>query len=155
MTLAEKLKALREEEGRARRLGRPLTKADVSRMMKAELGETVSQAYLSQLECGRRMHLTAHSRELLARFFMVHPGYLINDPPDPSLDGSRSDKLVEWLRMHAQEFGEDYLVAEVISELSAKAQPRKYFRALYELLKLPSEEVDRLIESGFGVGKTT
>ena len=41
---------------------------------------TLSQSYLSQIESGRRPHLTNTTRLLLARFFKVHPGYLVEDP---------------------------------------------------------------------------
>src|SRR3712207_8370061 len=41
---------------------------------------TLFRSYLSQLESGQRRHLTAPTRELLARFFKVHPGYLVGDP---------------------------------------------------------------------------
>lgn len=151
MTLAEKLKALRAEEGRARGLGRALTKADLTRMMEAELGQSVSQAYLSQLESGTRVHLTATTRVLLAEFFKVHPGYLIDDVPVPERDGEGSDKLVDWLRLQAQSFQDDYLVAKVMSELSARSQPRRYFEALDRLLALPAHELERLLESDFDV----
>ena len=45
-----------------------------------ELGEAISQSYLSQIESGARPHLTNSTRMLLARFFKVHPGYLVDDP---------------------------------------------------------------------------
>ena len=149
MTLAEKLARLREEEGRARGLGRPLSKADVSRMMRTEFGRSISPAYLSQLESGERVHLTAGTRALLAEFYKVHPGYLVDDVPPPSGDSLGSDKLVDWLRLHAQEFQDDPLVATVLSELSARAQPRKYFEALDKLLALPAEELETLLVRNF------
>ena len=48
--------------------------------IKAELKRSISQAYLSQIENGVRPHLTNATRMLLARFFKVHPGYLVDDP---------------------------------------------------------------------------
>ena len=42
--------------------------------------KTISQSYLSQLESGARPHLTNATRMLLAQFFKVHPGYLVDDP---------------------------------------------------------------------------
>src|SRR5919206_4813190 len=80
MELGAKLRHLRQVEGEMRGLGRALTKAEVARAMRVELGEALSAAYLSQLENGQRQHLTAPSRALLARFFKVHPGYLVSDP---------------------------------------------------------------------------
>ena len=79
-----------------RGVGRALTKAEVARAMRAELGAGLSEAYLSQLEAGRRQHLTAPTRSLLARFFKVHPGYLVgrprglrDDDPDPGPGAAR------------------------------------------------------------------
>ncbi len=63
MNLAEKMKHLREVEGELRGLGRPMTQMEVVRAMEEELGESISQAYLSQLESAKRLHLTASSRE--------------------------------------------------------------------------------------------
>lgn len=149
MTLAEKLRLLREEDGRSRGLLRALTKAEVVRIMQSELGRSVSPAYLSQLESGTRVHLSAGTRALLADFFKVHPGYLVDDSePTNSLDGE-GDRLVDWLRAQAQHFQGDYLVAKVMSELSSRAQPRRYFEALERLLQLPAAELDRLLERDF------
>src|SRR5512135_1335394 len=86
MNLAEKIKHLREIEGELRGMNRPMTQMEVVKAMQEELGKSISQAYLSQLESSRRLHLTASSRSLLARFFKVHPGYLVSDPPDYSMD---------------------------------------------------------------------
>ncbi len=83
MNLAEKLRALRAQEGLRRGLWRPLTQREVANALRQELGFSLSQAYLSQLEGGKRTHLTNTSREALARFYHVHPGYLVNDLADP------------------------------------------------------------------------
>lgn len=80
MILADKLKLLRSLEGALRGINRPLSKADMARLIGSELGESISVAYLSQLESGKREHMTAKSRGLLARFYKVHPGYLVSDP---------------------------------------------------------------------------
>lgn len=80
MDLAAKLKALRDHAGQRRGLQRALTQSEVTRAIRAEQDGSISQGYLSQLEAGRRMHLTATSRGQLARFFGVHPGYLVSDP---------------------------------------------------------------------------
>jgi transcriptional regulator with XRE-family HTH domain len=82
--LREKLRQLRAVEGARRGLSRPLTQSEVARAMRDELGASFSQAYLSQLEGGKRVHLTHTSREALARFYRVHPGYLVSDPADGS-----------------------------------------------------------------------
>ena len=72
-------------------------------MVEKELGKSISQSYLSQIESGARPHLTNSTRMLLARFFKVHPGYLVDDPgrlserADVSDLGAVEDKLDLWL----------------------------------------------------------
>ena len=149
MTLAEKLQALREQEGLARNLGRPLSKAEMSRALHAEHNERFSAAYVSQLESGARLHLTHRTRSILAAFFNVHPGYLVDDVAPPEPHHADADRISSWLRGQAQHFQDDYLVSKVMSELSGKAYPRKYFELLESLLTLPSHELDRLLEHGF------
>src|SRR6202047_1584211 len=81
MTLGDKIRYLREVEGALRGLDREMTQQEVVRAIKKELRQSISQAYLSQIERGSRPHLTNATRMLLAKFFKVHPGYLVNDPP--------------------------------------------------------------------------
>ena len=81
MTLGEKLRTLRGLEGRLRGLDRDMGQVEIVRAIKAELGQTISQSYLSLIENGTRKHLSQSSRQLLAAFFKIHPGYLVNDPP--------------------------------------------------------------------------
>ena len=85
MELREKLVQLRAMAGERRGLGRPMTQTEVAAALRLELGLSLSQAYLSQLERGKRVHLSNTSREALARFFQVHPGYLVNDLSDPAI----------------------------------------------------------------------
>ena len=80
MRLGEKIRYLREAEGALRGLDREMTQLEVSRAMKRELKKALSQYYLSQIESGARPHLTNPTRMLLAKFFRVHPGYLVDDP---------------------------------------------------------------------------
>ena len=80
MDLANKLKDLRHHAGHVRGLGRALTQAEVADGIHAKTGSNISQGYISQLERGRRVHLTSQSRAALAHFFGVHPGYLVSDP---------------------------------------------------------------------------
>src|SRR5580704_18862074 len=80
MRLGEKLRYLREVEGTLRGLGREMTQQEIVRAIKSELKQSFSQSYLSQIESGARPHLTNGTRMLLARFFKVHPGYLVDDP---------------------------------------------------------------------------
>jgi len=102
MKLGAKLRYLREVEGTLRGLGRAMTQQEIVRSVKKELGKTISQSYLSQIESGARPHLTNSTRMLLARFFKVHPGYLVDDPEGYSTEllsdvGVLEDKLDLWL----------------------------------------------------------
>ena len=80
MRLGEKIRYLREVEGTLRGLGRDLSQQETTRLIQKELKKSISQSYLSQIESGARPHLTNSTRLLLARFFKVHPGYLVDDP---------------------------------------------------------------------------
>src|SRR5262245_61211468 len=81
MTLGNKLRMLRQLEGGLRGMDREMTQSEVARAIKRELNKTISQSYLSLIESGTRPHLSHSSRQLLAKFFKVHPGYLVSDPP--------------------------------------------------------------------------
>src|SRR5271156_6203532 len=79
MTLGEKIRYLREVEGSLRGMNRPLTQQELMKGIQAETGKRISQSYLSQIERGKRPHMTQSSRTLLARFFKVNPGFLVDD----------------------------------------------------------------------------
>ncbi len=80
MKLGEKIRYLREVEGSLRGLDRDLSQQETVRAIEAETGSTLSQSYISQIESGARPHLTNTTRQILASFFKVHPGYLVDDP---------------------------------------------------------------------------
>ena len=80
MTLGEKIRYLREVEGSLRGLDRPITQLELVRAVHKELGKRISQSYVSQIESGARPHVTQSTRALLAKFFKVHPGFLVDDP---------------------------------------------------------------------------
>ncbi len=112
MKLGEKIRYLREVEGTLRGYGRELTQQEVVRAIQKELGASISQSYLSQIENGQRPHLTNGTRMLLARFFRVHPGYLVDDPEGfhtELLSDLRTfeDKLDLWLIDGAERFKND------------------------------------------------
>src|SRR5262249_59022069 len=73
MLLGDKLRYLREIEGTLRGLGRAMTQQEIIRSIKEELGKTISQSYLSQIENDARPPLTNSTRMLLPRFFKGHP----------------------------------------------------------------------------------
>src|SRR6266566_376541 len=112
MKLGEKIRYLREVEGALRGFDRAMTQQEVVRAIKKDLKKTISQSYLSQLESGARPHLTNATRLLLAKFFKVHPGYLVDDPEGYSTElisdlGSLENKLDLWLINGAQRFRRD------------------------------------------------
>src|SRR2546430_4309791 len=80
MNLGDNLRSLRAVEGSLRGWGRSMTQQELATAMKSEIGRGLSQAYLSQIENGARPHLTHTTRQLLARFFRVYPGFLVDDP---------------------------------------------------------------------------
>jgi transcriptional regulator with XRE-family HTH domain len=142
VTLGQKLKGLRQLEGVCRGQAHGLSKADMVKLIDEELNERISLAYLSQLESGKRSHMTNRTRLLLARFFRIHPGYLVDDPADfrehlGSPVASTADGLVPWLRAGALRFHHDPLVAEVLERLAATSDRRKAFRVLRQLLVMP------------------
>jgi transcriptional regulator with XRE-family HTH domain len=129
MKLGHKLAKLRALAGFSRGLGRELTQAEVSAGVREELGGKISQSYLSQLESGARPHLTSNTRLLLARYFHVHPGYLVDDldehaplPAKPRhlLD----DKLDLWLIDGAEEFEADRGLAEALLKIAKHEKSR-------------------------------
>ena len=144
MELGEKLRHLRAVEGGVRGLARPLTKAEVARAMRVERGAGLSEASLSQLESGRRAHLTAPTRALLARFFKVHPGYLVGDPAGyermirtEALRGGSN--LRDWLAERAAECREDPPLSALLSRLATRPDPRRDLLRLGPLLDLMGE----------------
>jgi transcriptional regulator with XRE-family HTH domain len=111
MKLSDKIRYLREVEGSLRGLGRAMTQGEMVRAMEDEsgAGKPLSQSYLSQIESGTRPHLTNTTRLALARFFKVHPGYLVEDPEDFQAELRTldliEDKLDLWLVAGAERFG--------------------------------------------------
>jgi len=157
MDLAEKVKHLRGVEGELRGLSRPMTQIEVVKAMQEELGESISQAYLSQLESGKRVHLTASSRDLLSRFFKVHPGYLVSDPPDFSTDllstdlfpesEMQADRLQNWLVSSASEWGDDPAIQAFLTRLASVEEPRDYLVLFSRLLDVPLSKLEKLVDT--------
>jgi len=128
MKLGDKITRLRILEGQVRGLDRELTQSEVSQAVRAELGGQISQSYLSQLESGTRPHLTSNTRLLLARFFKVHPGYLVDDPEDVHLPikprRDLDDRIDLWLVEAAEEFAEDPLLSRALLQIAKHEQSR-------------------------------
>jgi len=142
MKLGEKLRYLRMVEGTLRGLEREMSQGEVTRALSKELGQSISQAYLSQIESGRRPHLTNTTRMLLARFFKVHPGYLVDDPEGFHTELTSDvrgleDKLDLWLIDGAERFRRDPEVCEALLEVAKHPDSRQCLVLLKEILETP------------------
>jgi transcriptional regulator with XRE-family HTH domain len=151
MKLGEKLRYLREVEGTLRGLGREMTQLEVVRAVKAELRRSISQGYLSQIENGMRPHLTNATRQLLADFFKVHPGYLVDDPEGYQTELMSDLRQIEgqldlWLIDGAERFRKDPQLAESLLTLAKHEDSRKCLMLLAEILDSPGL-VDRLLQA--------
>jgi transcriptional regulator with XRE-family HTH domain len=142
MNLGDKIRYLREVEGALRGLGRAMTKQEVARSIKKESGKAISQSYLSQIESGARPHLTNPTRMLLARFFKVHPGYLVDDPEGYSTElisnvGVLEDKLDLWLIGGAERFQRDAELHEALVAIAKHSDSRQCLVLLGAILQNP------------------
>jgi transcriptional regulator with XRE-family HTH domain len=142
MTLGEKLRYLREMEGALRGLGRAMTQQEVSKEIETKLKKKISQSYLSQIESGARPHLTNTSRMLLAKFFKVHPGYIVDDPEGFQTElisdvGVSEDKLDLWLISGAERFRNDPEVNRALVHLARHDDSRRCLLLLDAILDNP------------------
>jgi transcriptional regulator with XRE-family HTH domain len=142
MKLGEKLRYLREMEGTLRGAGRALTQQEVAREIEKRLKKKISQSYLSQIESGARPHLTNTTRMLLARFFNVHPGYLVDDPEGFQTElvsdvGALEDKLDLWLVSGAERFRNDPETSGALVALAKHPNSRRCLLLLKAILENP------------------
>jgi transcriptional regulator with XRE-family HTH domain len=150
MKLGEKLRYLRLIEGTLRGMDRELSQQDVVGALRKEFGRGISQSYLSQLESGARPHLTNSSRMLLARFFRVHPGYLVDDPEGYHTEltsdlRALQDRLDLWLINGAEQFARDPDLSNALLHVARHPDTRKCLLLLGAIVDTP-ELVDRLAE---------
>jgi transcriptional regulator with XRE-family HTH domain len=155
MKLGEKIRYLREVEGSLRGLDRAMTQQELVRAIRAEMDTAVSQSYLSQIESGARPHLTNTTRLLLARFFKVHPGYLVDDPEGyheelrsdaRTLHGrTQEDTLDLWLIAGAERFRRDPELRRALLAAAQHDDTRRCLLLLAAILETPSL-ADRLLE---------
>lgn len=142
MKLGEKIRYLREVEGSIRGLGREMTQQEIIRALKKELGAGISQSYLSQIEKGARPHLTNTTRLLLARFFKVHPGYLVDDPEGYHTElisdvSTLEERLDLWLIAGAERFRRDPQVKHALLEVAKHKDSRGCLVLLGAILDTP------------------
>src|SRR6478736_1147354 len=151
MTLGEKIRYLREVEGSLRELGRPMTQQEIVRAVKDETGKSISQSYLSQIERGTRRHMTQSSRTLLAKFFKVHPGFLVDDPEGYHTEltsdlRSTEGQLDVWLLQGSERFASDPEVSHVLIKAAREKDTRRCFLLLGAILDTPGL-ADRLLDA--------
>jgi len=151
MKLSEKIRYLREVEGSLRGLNRAMTQQEVVQAIhQSEAGgKTISQSYLSQIESGARPHLTNTTRLLLARFFKVHPGYLVDDPEGYNAQlmsdlETVEDKLDLWLISGAERFRRDPCLGQALLTLARHDDSRRCLLLLESILDTPNL-LDRLL----------
>lgn len=142
MKLGEKVHYLREVEGTLRGLNRAMTQRETVQAIRKELKKPLSQSYLSQLESGTRPHLTNTTRMLLAKFFKVHPGYLVDDPEGYSTElvsdiGALEDKLDLWLVAGAERFRNDPEVHRSLLTLAKHPDSRRCLQLLGLIIENP------------------
>jgi transcriptional regulator with XRE-family HTH domain len=159
MKLGEKLRSLRSVEGSLRGLGRPMTQQELNAAMKREIGRGLSQAYLSQIESGARPHLTHTTRELLARFFRVYPGFLVDDPEGytPELQSELraiDAKVDSWLYAGAEQFTADPELQRAILTIAETPDSRTPLLLLAEILRSPglAERLSEVLQLGSAPG---
>jgi transcriptional regulator with XRE-family HTH domain len=150
MKLSEKIRYLREAEGSLRGLDRAMTQQELVRGIRSELGAAISQSYLSQIESGARPHLTNTTRLLLAKFFKVHPGYLVDDPEGYHAElmsdiRTLEDKLDLWLISGAERFRRDPELAQALLKLAQHEDSRRCLLLLESVLETPAL-VGRLLQ---------
>jgi transcriptional regulator with XRE-family HTH domain len=171
--LGEKIRYLREVEGALRGLGRPMTQLELVRAIQEEVGssrangrkasgrkgvrssgakgKTISQSYLSQIENGTRPHMTQSSRALLAKFFKVHPGFLVDDPEGYHTELTSDLRTMEgqldvWLLQGSERFASDVEVSKVLIKAAREKDTRRCLLLLGAILDTPGL-AERLLEA--------
>ncbi|MGA9507906.1 MAG: helix-turn-helix transcriptional regulator [Candidatus Sulfotelmatobacter sp.] len=151
MKLGEKIRYLREVEGSLRGLGRPMTQQEIVKTVRQELHESISQSYLSQIESGTRPHMTQSSRALLAKFFKVHPGFLVDDPEGYHTELTSDLRTTEgqldvWLLQGSERFISDPEISDVLIKAAREKDTRRALLLLGAILDTPGL-AERLLEA--------
>jgi transcriptional regulator with XRE-family HTH domain len=160
MTQQELVKAMREELGTrgdgkfAMRVVRGAGKTS-ARGKSGGRGEgeikAISQSYLSQIENGTRPHMTQSSRALLAKFFKVHPGFLVDDPEGYHTELTSDLRTTEgqldvWLLQGSERFASDAEVSKVLIKAAREKDTRRCLLLLGAILDTPGL-AERLLEA--------
>jgi len=114
-------------------------------------GKTISQSYLSQIESGARPHMTQSSRALLAKFFKVHPGFLVDDPEGYHAELTSDLRTTEgqldvWMLQGSERFASDPEVSKVLIQCAREKDTRRCLLLLGAILDTPGL-AERLLEA--------
>src|SRR6202046_1545965 len=130
-----------------------MTQLELVRGLRKEIGKgkTISQSYLSQIESGSRPHMTQSSRALLAKFFKVHPGFLVDDPDGYHAELTSDLRTTEgqldvWLLQGSERFANDPEVSDVLIKVARDKDTRRCLILLGAILDTP-ELAERLLEA--------
>src|SRR6266481_2291531 len=150
MKLGEKIRYLRAVEGTLRGLDREMSQLEIARAMQKEMKKSISQSYLSQIESGTRPHLTNTTRLLLAKFFKVHPGYLVEDPEGYHAEllsdiRTQEEKLDLWLIAGSDRFRKDPELCRALRAIALYPDSRRTLLLLESILETPVL-MERLLE---------
>ncbi|PYV94411.1 MAG: transcriptional regulator, partial [Acidobacteria bacterium] len=119
--------------------------------IRKEQGKSISQSYISQIENGSRPHMTQSTRTLLAKFFKVHPGFLVDDPKGYHTEltsdlRTTEGKLDVWLLQASERFAADAEVSKILIKLAREKDTRRCLLLLGAILDTPGL-ADRLLEA--------
>src|SRR5215469_16267107 len=87
-------------------------------------------------------HLTQATRDLLAKFFRVYPGFLVDDPEgySPSLQShlrTSDAKIDRWLYAGVERFPSDPELSEALLKIAEVPDSRQALLLLAEILRTP------------------
>lgn len=90
---------------------------------------------------------------MLARFFSVLPGYLVDDPAGfqeglrTEVAANGSDRLMDRLAAQAEALVDEPYLAHVLMKLSRSREPRGFVTLLDHMLDLPADGLRRVAEA--------
>ena len=95
--------------------------------------------------------MTQASRSLLAKFFKVHPGFLVDDPEGYHTELTSDLRTVEgkldvWLLQGSERFAGDRELSEILIKAAREKDTRKAFLLMGAILDTPGL-ADRLLEA--------
>src|SRR5439155_13475111 len=113
--------------------------------------KSISQSYITQNENVSHLHMTHASRSLLAKFFKVHPGFLVDDPEGYHTELTSDLRTVEgkldvWLLQGSERFANDPDLCDILIKAARQTDTRKCILLLGAILDTPGL-ADRLLEA--------